>query len=195
VQGALSALADSTQQSVDKIYAEVVDRLRQLEDQSGAQQAEFVRVVDIAQGQFKETFADHSRDLDRLLQEAHREVDEVVERHVAEIERSLSSSTAEVSEIADQRFAEFDRRVHLHVEAIHEATAESLTDIDHAVDNRIGGVEQSVLAWARQSQAALSARVEEFAKLSHRTVRFAMIAVVIAVLAVGIAVAAVLSSY
>jgi hypothetical protein len=101
-------------------------------------------------------------------------MNDVVEQHVGEIERSLSTSASELNEVANQRFAEFGRMVTTHVEDIQDASTQSLTDIDMEVDRHVGRL-----------------NLTEHPRLA---VRVATIAMVIAVFALGVAAAALLTA-
>jgi hypothetical protein len=193
VESALNRISQATTQSLQALRAEIVERQHQLEEQSAAQQVEFTRLGELGEDKLKRVFADHASELDRLLHESHREMNTVVEQHVGEIEHSMSASTAELNEVADLRFAQFDRTVTSQVAAIHDATARSLRDIDNTIEHRIRGLEERVVAWAQERQAGFSRWVDEAAKQSRLTFRFATIALVIAVIAIGIAFAVLLS--
>lgn len=188
VDGALRTIGDATAQSLERFGAEIGEWLRYLEEASEAQQAELTRLGQIGQEELKRVFADRGADIDRLLGESDREMGEVVKQHVAEIERAISASAAEINEIADQRFAEFDRVVSSRVDVIEEATARSLTDIDSAIDHRIGDLEERLLAWMHAHQSQLAKGAGAVARQGRLTLRFATIALVFAVIAVGLGV-------
>jgi hypothetical protein len=188
VDSALGTIGDATAQSLERLGADITERLRDLEDESGAQQAELTRLGQTGQEELKRVFADHTGELDRLLGESDREMGEVVKRHVAEIERAISASAAEINEIADQRFAEFDRVVSSRVDVIEEATARSLTDIDAAIEHRIGDLEARLLAGMHAFQSQLAKGADAVARQGRLTLRFATMALVFAVIAVGLGV-------
>jgi hypothetical protein len=190
---ATKALADATAGSLDQVRVEATEQRRQLEEQGAAQHADFTRLAEMAQREFKAMFTDHVGELDRLLRESHHELNAVVEQHVAEIERSLSSSTTELNEVADQRFAEIDRMVESKVDAIQQATARSLTDIETVVDRRFDRLEERVVSWAQERNSANAARVAALTRHARASARFATIALAVAVIAIGVAVAALLS--
>jgi phage host-nuclease inhibitor protein Gam len=180
------AIGEAATQSLKALRREVAERQRQLVEHSEAQQAELTRLSESARDELKRMFADHAGELERLVRESDREMGEVVRQHVADIERSMSASTAEINEIADQRFGEFDRMVASHVDAIGETTARSLTDIDAAIEHRIGDLEERLLAWIHAHQSQLVKGADAVARQGRLTLRFATMALVIAVIAVGL---------
>jgi Rad3-related DNA helicase len=182
------AISEAATQSLNALRREVYERQRQLVEHSEAQQAELTRLSESARDELKRMFADHAGELERLVRESDREVGEVVRQHVAEIERSITVSAADFNEIADQRFGEFDRMVASYVEAIDEATTHSLTDIDAAIDHRIGDLEQRLLAWIHAHQSQLAKGADAVARQGRLTLRFATMALVIAVIAVALGV-------
>jgi HD-GYP domain-containing protein (c-di-GMP phosphodiesterase class II) len=182
------AISEAATQSLKALRREVAERQRQLVEHSEAQQAELTRLSESARDELKRMFADHAGELERLVRESDHEMSEVVRQHVAEVERSISASAADINDIADQRFAEFDRMVASHVDAIEEATTRSLIDIDAAIEHRIGDLEERLLAWIHAHQSQFAKGADAVARQGRLTLRFATIALVFAVIAVGLGV-------
>lgn len=192
LESSRAALIEAENDAVARFHAQVDRKSEAFTAWTDARQYELRDASSRAREDVKGVFTQQAQSLERLVSQCHNDLEQIVEGYIVELEKSITSGTVEFNSLADRRFAEFNTAVSDRIQEFQRAATRSASTIAEAAQARVDELEQRVRVWASEQEAGFSQRVETVVARSRALARTAALASVMALLAVGIAVAALL---
>jgi hypothetical protein len=192
LESSRAALIEAENDAVARFHAQVDRKYEAFTAWADARQYELRDASVRAREDVKGVFTQQAQSLERLVSQCHNDLEQIVEGYIVELEKSITSGTVEFNSLADRRFAEFNTAVSARIQEFQTAATRSASTIAEAAQARVDELERRLRVWASEQEAGFSQRVETVVARSRALARTAALASVMALLAVGIAVAALL---
>jgi predicted DNA-binding protein (UPF0251 family) len=187
-----ATLQRSESEALARLRDEVDRHATDLGERVDISRSELHHASSLARNEVKSVFAEQAEALERLVGECHRDLEQIVETYIVELENSLTNGRAELNRLAESRFAEFDSAVGARTEEFQRVVNRSAATVAEVADTKVDGLRRQVRAWANEQESSVSQRLDAVLARSRTLGRMAALAISFALVAVGVAVAALL---